>query len=637
MPTASPKIGENLSADQIEFAKVVAKSCRRTIIEMLKQSKSGHPGGSLSSIDYLALLYAYIISRGGEKIVISNGHISPAVYAVLAECGYIPKKEVVDTFRKLNSVYEGHVSRHVKGVWYGTGPLGTGVSVASAFALAAKINKSKEKVFAVMGDGEAQEGQIHESILFANKYKLDNLILFVDKNLLQLTSSLEDIMPTNLEAMFNAGNWQVVECNGHDFQDMWDALGKAWKVKDKPVVIMGNTIMGKGIDYMEHDWVKRKSTWHGNTPTMEQADEALTKLQMSAEEELSLENFRKGVKWHPDNPKFPVNLTPVEIRTGIPILYDRSVHTDCRSAYGQALLDLARHNHNIVAMSADLRSSVMTKFVAAELADQHLECGIAEQNMVSVAGGLSLAGFIPFCSTFGVFMTSRAKDQARLNDINRTNVKMVATHCGLSVGEDGPTHQAIDDSGSFLGLLNTMLIEPIDPNHTDRVIRFVASHYGNFYVRMGRHKVPVITREDGSPFYGTDYIYEYGKCDLLRTGEDITIAAMGPMVAEALMAAERLKISRPGMSVEVIAVSSIKKFDQVLIDSVNKTHKLITVEDHNTFSGLGSQLARHLLKEGIKLDKFHTIGVSEYQMSGKPEELYVKAGLCAEAIEKACH
>ena len=637
MSITPPKIGMKLSAGQLALVETMAKSCRRTIIEMIRNAKSGHPGGSLSSIDYLCLLYSCVISRGGEKIVISNGHISPAVYAVLAETGYIPKEQLIETFRKLGSVYEGHVSRHVKGVWYGTGPLGIGVSVAAAFALAAKINMAKEKVFAVMGDGEAQEGQIYETLLFANKYKVNNLIVFVDKNLLQLTSSLEDIMPTDLEAIFKAGNWQVLECNGHDFNDMWATLGKAWKVKDRPVVILGNTIMGKGIDYMEHEWVKRKSTWHGNPPSQEQADEALAKLSLTSEEETSLKDFREKVKWHPANPEFPVNLTPVEIKTGIPVLYDTSIHTDCRTAYGQALLDLASHNRNIMAMAADLRATVMTKFVANELAEQHIECGIAEQNMVSVAGGLSLAGFIPFCSTFGVFMTSRAKDQARLNDINKTNVKMVATHCGLSVGEDGPTHQAIDDSGSFLGLLNTMLIEPVDPNHTDRIIRYIASHYGNFYVRMGRHKVPVITREDGSPFYGTNYVYEYGKCDLLRTGHDITIAAMGPMVAEALMAAERLKISRPGMSAEIIAVSSIKKFDQTLMDSIKKTRKLITVEDHNTFSGLGSQLARHILKEGIKLEKFHTIGVSEYQMSGKPEELYVKAGLCAEAIEKACH
>jgi transketolase len=629
-------MNDAITAPEMQLLEALAKSCRRSILEMTGNAQSGHPGGSLSSIDYLCLLYAKIIGKTGEKTVISNGHISPALYAILAEMGYIPKDKVIESFRKLGSVYEGHVTRHVQGVWYGTGPLGIGVSVAAAFALAEKIRKSGEKVYAVMGDGEAQEGQVYEMVLFANKYKLNNLILFVDYNRLQLTGSLEEIMPTNLKGLFKAGDWEVLECNGHDFSDMWKTLEKAQKSKTRPVVILGHTIMGKGVEIMEEEWAKKKSTWHGKVPDREQTRIALEHLPVTPEEEEMLTSFRKEVIWHPGKPSFRPSLSHVGIDAGEPVLYHPSVHTDCRSAYGQALLDLAKRNSMILALSADLSTSVMTKHVAAEIPDQHIECGISEQNMISVAGGLSLAGFIPFCSTFGAFISSRAKDQARLNDINKTNVKMVATHCGLSVGEDGPTHQAIDDSGSFLGFFNTMPIEPVDPNHTDRIIRYIASHYGNFYVRMGRHKVPVITKEDGTPLFGKDYKYEYGRCDIVRAGKDITIAAMGPMVSEALIARERLKHSNPSLGVEIVAVSSIKKFDHTLIESVAKTRNLITVEDHNTFSGLGSQISKHLLKEGISLKKFHSIGVSEYQLSGKPEELYVKAGLSAEAIEKAC-
>jgi transketolase len=256
--------------------------------------------------------------------------------------------------------------------------------------------------------------------------------------------------------------------------------------------------------------------------------------------------------------------------------------------------------------------------------------------MVSVSGGLSLDGFIPFCSTFGAFMSSRAKDQARVNDINRTNVKMVATHCGLSVGEDGPTHQAIDDAGSFLGMFNTMVIEPADPNQTDRIIRYIASHYGNFYVRMGRHKFQVITKEDGTPFYGKEYVYEYGRSDIVREGKDITIAATGAMVNEALKARENLKKSKPGLNVEIIAVTSIKKFDDTLLNSLKKTHKVITVEDHNALSGLGSQVAKLIADQGLRMDVFKNIAVTEYQFSGTAADLYLKAGISAEAIEKAC-
>src|SRR6185295_5037155 len=200
---------------------------------------------------------------------------------------------------------------------------------------------------------------------------------------------------------------------------------------------------------------------------------------------------------------------------------------------------------------------------------------------------------VPFCSTFGAFMSSRAKDQARVNDINRTNVKMVATHCGLSVGEHGPTHQAIDDMGSFLGLFHTGVLEPADPNHCDRMVRFIAAHYGNFYVRMGRHKLPVLTKENGEVLFDAEYQYEYGKCELLRRGTDLTIAASGSMVSEALRAQE--KLLQEGISVEIIIVSSPKKFDANLEISIRKTKKLITVEDHNPYSGFGGQIAQFII------------------------------------------
>lgn len=629
-----PQVGEPLTKEHLEFLEAFAKSCRWTTIAMLKNSQSGHPGGSLSSIDFLTVLYAFIISQTGEDIIVSNGHISPGVYSILAELGWISKEEVIETFRKRGSIYEGHITRHVPGVLYGTGPLGIGVSVGTAFALAEKIRNSEKKVFIEMGDGEAQEGQVHEMIHFAKKYELDNIILFVDYNEVQLTDSLEKIMPINISKTFEAGGWEVLEINGHDYKEIWDALGKTYAIRKKPVAIVCSTIMGKGVDFMEEEGKAHRATWHGNAPKPDQADKALEHLKLSPEESQKIEKFKPLIRWKPEKPIFTKSLEKIDIDTGNPIVYTKETLTDCRTAYGKALLDLAKRNSQILALTADLEASVMTKFVHQEIPERHLECGIAEQHMVSLSGGLSLNGFIPFCSTFGAFMTSRAKDQARVNDINQTNVKMVATHCGLSVGEDGPTHQAIDDMGSFLGLLNTMIIEPSDPNHTDRIIRYIASHYGNFYVRMGRHKFPNITKEDGNILYGSDYVYNYGKSDIVREGRDITVAATGAMVHEALMAWNELKKTHPHLSIEIVAVSSIKKFDETIENSVKKTKKLITVEDHNIFSGLGMSLLAHLAKMGIHLEKIHTMGVKNYQLSGKAEELYHDAGIDRIHIQK---
>ena len=629
-----PKIGETLSQEHLDFLRVFSKSCRHSIVEMTMNSQSGHPGGSCSVIDYLALIYSFIISQTGEDVVVSNGHVSPAVYTILGHMGYIPLADVVQDFRKIGSVYEGHITRHVPGITFGTGPLGIGVSVASGFAMSEKMKGSDKKVFGLLGDGESDEGQVYEMMHFANKYKLNNLILFMDYNRVQLSASLDDIMPINPKTTWESAGWRVIEVDGHDFGAMWNALAEAYK-SDKPVLLLGKTIMGKGVTFMEPDGLKFIPTWHGIAPKPEQAQEELTgPLKLSEEEQNICENFKKLVKWTPPSPEETEQLSEIpDFKPGKPMVLEAGSKADCRGAYGKALLDLAKLNDNVIASTADLGGSVKTTVMAKEFPERVLEVGIAEQHMISLAGGMSLKNQIPFTSTFGAFISSRAKDQARVNDINRTNVKMVATHCGLSVGEDGPTHQAIDDMGSFLGMFNTHVIEPSDANHTDHIIRYIASHFGNFYVRMGRHKFEVILKEDGTPFYDENYKFEYGKADLLREGKDITIIAGGSMVSIAVQVADKLKAEK---ELEVIAVSSLKEIDlDTILPSLKKTKKLITIEDHNPYSGLASQINSVVAQEGLSI-LINNLAVREYQLSGDSYELYDEAGIGAGDLENAC-
>lgn len=622
-----PQKNESLGSDRSEFLQAFTKNCYRTILEMLKTSQSGHPGGSLSCLDFLATLYAFRLSDKPEPIVISNGHISPGVYSVLAEMGAVSKEELTSTFRQLGSRFEGHVTRHIPGIYFGTGPLGVGVSAAAGFAKAEKMKNSDKMVWGLMGDGEAQEGQVHEMALFAHKEKLSNFAVFCDYNKVQLTDTLEKTMPINLSALFKAYGWNVIEIDGHSHEEIWKAINDA-AASDKPTFILGNTIMGKGIPIMEVDGQAFKSTWHGKAPKPEQIDEQLDLLTLTEEQQSILESFRKDRNFKPEENTFTETTTPVpEINGGTPIVYGTDILTDCRGAYGKALLDLAKNNKNVLAGSADLGSSVMTKFVAADFPAQYIEYGICEQNMVSVSGGLSFNGFVPFISTFGAFMSSRAKDQARVNDINQANVKMVSTHCGLSVGEDGPTHQAIDDMGSFMGMFNTMVIEPADPNHCDRIIRYVATHYGNCYVRMGRHKLPALTKTNGELIFDADYEYYYGRTDILREGNAVTIVASGPMVIEALNAREE-----SGVNAEILIASSPKQFDENLKESLEKTKKVIVVEDHNGLSGFSSQVALYAADLGICLEDFHSVSVKKYELSGTPAELYENAKIGKNAI-----
>jgi transketolase len=342
--------------------------------------------------------------------------------------------------------------------------------------------------------------------------------------------------------------------------------------------------------------------------------------------------MKKFIKWRPITPQFKKTFAPENIYTGNPILYQPGTLTDCRSAYGQALLDLAKANPRVLALSADISESVKTSYVRDNLPKQHIEAGIAEQQMVSCAGGLSLSGFIPFCSTLGAFLVNRAKDQIRANDINETNVKVVATHCGLSVGEDGPTHQVVDDLSTIAGLFHTQIIEPADPNHCDRIIRYVASKYGNFYVRMGRHKVPILTKEDGSPFYGTDYVYEYGNCDILRAGTSLTVVVSGSLAGETLKAYNLLKNDGLDGKAEIIIASSIKKFTDNLVNSLQKTGRVLTIEDHNSFFGLGTAVADLILEKTLTISRREKMGVVKYMTSGTAEDLYSAAGLSSQKI-----
>lgn len=623
-----------LSQDQLAKLQAFTKSCRSSILQMVTNASSGHPGGSLSSIDFLATLYLTRIIKTGENVVVSNGHISPAVYSILAELNYIPKDQVISNFRKINSIFEGHVTRHVPGVSYGTGPLGVGVSAATGFALAEKVNKTGKQVFALLGDGEAQEGQVYEMMNFASKYELDNFIVLVDYNKVQLTDSLEKIMPTNIKDHFLASGWNLLEADGHNFHDINTTIQQAIEFKGAPTVILMHSIMGQGSVLMQKDGENHLSNWHGSAPKPDQIQQDLEKLELSdLEQSLIKSIIQDDISWTPTAPDFKSSLSTLDIKTGTPKVYPVDQPVDCRSAYGAALLDLADKNKNILALTADLRGSVKTDALAKKHPSKHFDVGIAEQQMVSCSGGISLTNLIPFCSTFGAFMTSRAKDQARVNDINQTNVKMVATHCGLSVGEDGPTHQAIDDIGSMQGLINTMIIEPVDANQCDRIIRFIASHYGNFYVRMGRHKFNPITKSDGSLFYDENYSYKYGSSDLIRQGNDLTIIASGACVSEALKAIEVIQSDYPHISIDLIAINSLKVIDEVILSSIAKTKNLITVEDHIPSTGFTSTLSQVLVNSHIRLQNYEQLGVYEYQLSGKWNELYHKAKIDSEAIQ----
>ncbi len=267
---------------KIGSLKKQATLIRKHIIDEVYSAASGHPGGSLSCTDILTVLYFHEMKvdvnnpkwADRDRFVLSKGHCAPALYGTLAEKGFFPAEELVK-FRNIESYLQGHPSmKDVPGVDMSTGSLGQGISAAVGMALAAKLDKKDYRVYAILGDGEIQEGQVWEACMSAAHYKLDNLTAFLDHNGLQIDGKITDVMsPEVVEDKFRAFGWKVINVNGHDYIQINEAIQEAKKTKGAPVMVVADTIKGKGVSFMEN-----AAGWHGSAPNKEQRDQAIAEL-----------------------------------------------------------------------------------------------------------------------------------------------------------------------------------------------------------------------------------------------------------------------------------------------------------------------------------------------------------------------
>lgn len=299
-----------------------------------------------------------------------------------------------------------------------------------------------------------------------------------------------------------------------------------------------------------------------------------------------------------------------------------------RDAYGKALVKLGEQNSNVVVLDADLAKSTKTIEFKKKFPERFFDMGIAEQNLMGTAAGLAASGKIPFASTFAIFATGRAFEQIR-NSIAypHLNVKIAASHAGLTVGEDGASHQAIADIALMRVLPQMKVIVPADGIEAEKAVLAAAEMDGPVYIRLGRSKVPVI--------YAEDYQFELGKASIIKEGQDVALIACGIMVAEALKAAEEL--AKEGISARVINMASIKPLDkEAVVAAARDTGAVVTAEEHNIIGGLGSAVAE-VLGENVPVP-LERVGVSDtFGESGKPQDLLEKYGLTAKHIQEAAY
>lgn len=616
------------------YLKKLAQKSRADILTMTTIAGSGHPGGSMSSIEiFLTLFYFLNINPKNpsdpnrDKVVISHGHTSPGVYSALGNLGFFDIDDAISYFRLAGSPFEGHVERHIPGVEWSTGNLGQGLSAACGFAVESKIKKIDNFIFVVMGDGEQQKGQISEARRFAKKYNLNNLFAIIDFNKLQISGSIDNVMPQNIKENYLSDGWKVYETEGNSFDMLYSTIRNA--IKDQgPAVILAHTVMGKGVSFMEN--IK---DYHGKALTREQYEKALIELESENKIDFYINKRKKFI--FSENPFKNHTVYPV-FKKPADLVYPPDKKIDNRSAFGEALTIFAKENIKngylpIAVFDCDLASSVKVDSFAKNFPDNFFQAGIQEHNTATIAGSLSITGILAIFADFGVFGIDEVYNQQRLNDINHTNLKVVCTHLGIDVGEDGKTHQCIDYIGLLRNLFGFKVILPADANQTYKACIHAFLDSGNYFIGMGRSVTPIITKEDGTPFFDENYKFEYGKADIIRDGKDLAILSYGVMLHRALKIRELLQDE--GISAMIVNITTPKELDLSVIKKACQTGRLVVYEDHNVNTGLSDIISSFLFDNKLYVPLLK-LGVRTYSFSGNPNDVFDLIGLSPEKAKE---
>ncbi len=578
---------------------------------------SGHPSSCLSAADITAVLFdkhfTYNLHQPhnlfNDRFVLSKGHAAPLLYTLFGIAGAYPLEEI-KTLRKFGSRFQGHPVPDFVYAEAATGSLGQGLSVGAGLALVAKRENLPFKTYVLMGDGELAEGQVWEAANFASYNKLDNLVAILDIN--RLAQSGETMFGHHLEKYaerFRGFGFETVVIDGHNLQEIDEAFQKAINNNSgKPFVIVAKTIKGKGISFIED-----KDGWHGKALKPEELDKALIELGVP-DDSLSFKL------------KTPVEtkLPPEEkIQALSQLKFEMDKEYATREVFGEAITECGKTNKDIYVLDGDVKNSTFTEDFLKAFPERFVECFIAEQNMVTLASGLSRLGKIPVVGTFAAFLT-RAADQIRMARVSESNIKFMGSHCGVAIGEDGPSQMGLEDIAMFGALPGTLIFQPADAVATAKLVPLMISHPGFAYMRTLRAKTAVIYEETQEFTVG-------GSAILKHSAEDeLTIVASGTTVGEALKAADEL--AKDNIAVKVVDCYCINPIDKnTLFKCLQETKQqiVITVEDHFEHGGLGDFVTAALNAPDMQVKK---MAVKNISRSGTKEELLHHAEIDAAAI-----
>ncbi|HSI98673.1 MAG TPA: transketolase C-terminal domain-containing protein [Gaiellaceae bacterium] len=602
---------------------LLADMCRLNALVAVKRAGSGHLGSTFSALDIVVhLLYEELnVAELGfehpdrDVFFSSKGHDVPGLYAALFGLGVIPQERLL-RLRRLGGL-DGHPDVGVPGIEANSGSLGMGISKGRGIAWAKWNLALGGRVVVMTGDGELQEGQNWEALQAAAHERLGTLWVIVDRNELQSDKPTEEIVALgDLEEKLRAFGWDVRSCDGHDHAALREVFAAFREVEDRPNALVARTVKGKGISFMERSAALAEGggfyRWHAGAPGDDDFERAQGELVARIDErlsELGLDPLeREPVRAEAEEDAFTLAAEP-ESGAGAPLhkVSDEYVV----EAYGHVLLELAPEHERLVVLDADLASDCRIREFELAYPDRFIECGIAEQDMVSTAAGLARHGLLPVVNSFASFLASRANEQIYNQASEGTKVVYALHYAGLIPAGPGKSHQSLRDVSLLAALPNMTIVQPGNAEETAALLRWAVEEANeNVALRLAIGPSP---RRIELP---EDHRLAVGRGTVLRDGQDAVLLAYGPvMLHEALLASELLA-EQGALAVRVIGMPWLNRFDaEWLAAEVAPYEHVLVLEDHAPAGALGDELRRELEDRAIA-----TYGVEGWPACGTPEE-----------------
>ncbi|MBH30584.1 MAG: 1-deoxy-D-xylulose-5-phosphate synthase [Candidatus Marinimicrobia bacterium] len=624
----------------------ISDMCRLNTLVAVKKAGSGHLGSSFSAMDIVVWLYyceMNTLKMGFDNVdrdiyFSSKGHDVPGLYSVLHSLGVFSDEKLLK-LRRLGGLH-GHPDVSDLGIEANSGSLGLGISKARGMAWSKDFFNRSGRIFVMTGDGELQEGQIYEALQGAAHLNKGYFTVVVDYNKVQTDKLVDEIISLkNLERKFSAFGWYVERCDGHDFHELQRAFSACDKITEQPRVIIADTIKGKGISFMEHPEALEKCDgiypWHAGAPDDDSFAEGFDELIVRINETLnelslqalalsdvtscSINNSRSSSVHFGEQ----LSQTNIEKQKKVSIEY-------IANAYGEELVNLASEVNNFVVLDGDLSADCRLRDFENKYPERFIEVGIAEQDMVSMAGGMARQGLIPIVNTFASFLSARSNEQIYNNASENSKIVYVCHYAGLIPAGPGKSHQSLRDISLFGALANMTIIQPSNAVETKQALRYCINEAKqNCMLRLVIGPSPqIINLPD-------DYNFQKGQGFLLSEGQDAALFAYGPvMLNEALIAADMLK--EKNFNLKVINMSWLNVVDTDWLESIISDIEMVFVlEDHSTVGGLGNTLLNVMVSHNILNDKlFKIFGVENYPVCGTPQEALDFHGLSAKIISE---